>query len=64
MELDALGMAQSTLVFSVLGLTLIAFMWGRFRYDLVALAALLGSVMLGLVPAENEIGRASCRERV
>ncbi|MDR5898379.1 SLC13 family permease [Halomonas vilamensis] len=53
MELDALGMAQSTLVFSVLGLTLIAFMWGRFRYDLVALAALLGSVMLGLVPAEN-----------
>lgn len=52
MELDALGMAQSTLVFVVLGLTLVAFMWGRFRYDLVALAALLGSVMLGLVPAE------------
>jgi di/tricarboxylate transporter len=41
------------LVFIVLGLTLVAFIWGRFRYDLVALAALLGSVMLGLVPAED-----------
>jgi di/tricarboxylate transporter len=40
-------------VFIVLGLTLVAFIWGRFRYDLVALAALLGSVMLGLVPAED-----------
>jgi di/tricarboxylate transporter len=46
-------MAESTLVFIVLGLTLAAFVWGRFRYDLVALAALLGSVMLGLVPGEE-----------
>jgi len=46
-------MADSTLVFIVLGLTLAAFVWGRFRYDLVALAALLGSVMLGLVPGEE-----------
>jgi di/tricarboxylate transporter len=53
MKLDALGMTQSTLVFGVLGLTLLAFMWGRVRYDVVALAALLGSVMLGLVPAEE-----------
>ncbi|TVP45678.1 MAG: SLC13 family permease [Halomonas sp.] len=45
--------APSTLVFIVLGLTLAAFIWGRFRYDLVALAALLSSVMLGLVPAES-----------
>ncbi|WP_163559569.1 SLC13 family permease [Halomonas sp. NO4] len=44
-------MADSTLVFLVLGLTLMAFVWGRFRYDLVALLALLGSVLLGLVPA-------------
>ncbi|MCL7941005.1 SLC13 family permease [Halomonas sp. ATCH28] len=44
-------MADSTLVFIVLGLTLAAFVWGRFRYDLVALSALLGSVLLGLVPA-------------
>ncbi|WFE72084.1 SLC13 family permease [Halomonas sp. M1] len=52
MTLESLGLAPSTLVFVVLGITLAAFMWGRFRYDLVALAALLGSVMLGLVPAE------------
>lgn len=52
MTLERLGLAPSTLVFVVLGITLAAFMWGRFRYDLVALAALLGSVMLGLVPAD------------
>lgn len=46
-------MADSTLVFIVLGLTLAAFVWGRFRYDLVALSALLGSVMLGLVPGDE-----------
>ncbi|MDR9439887.1 MAG: SLC13 family permease [Halomonas sp.] len=46
-------MADSTLVFIILGLTLAAFVWGRFRYDLVALSALLGSVMLGLVPGEE-----------
>nr|WP_295709065.1 SLC13 family permease [uncultured Halomonas sp.] len=56
--MDTLGLGwlvltPSTLVFIVLGLTLVAFIWGRFRYDLVALAALLGSVMLGLVPAED-----------
>ncbi|RTR02363.1 SLC13 family permease [Halomonas nitroreducens] len=43
-------MADSTQVFLVLGATLVAFVWGRFRYDLVALAALLASVLLGLVP--------------
>ncbi|RCV91194.1 SLC13 family permease [Billgrantia montanilacus] len=46
-------MADHTLVFIVLGLTLAAFVWGRFRYDLVALTALLGSVMLGLVPGDQ-----------
>lgn len=58
LSMDTLGLGwlvltPSTLVFIVLGLTLVAFIWGRFRYDLVALAALLGSVMLGLVPAED-----------
>ncbi|RUR45010.1 SLC13 family permease [Vreelandella populi] len=52
MEMDTVGLAPSTLIFIVLGLTLLAFIWGRFRYDLVALTALLASVMLGLVPAE------------
>ena len=42
MSMESLGLAPSTLVFVVLGLTLAAFVWGRFRYDLVALAALLG----------------------
>ncbi|MGJ7458668.1 SLC13 family permease [Halomonas sp. MA07-2] len=46
-------MADSTLLFIVLGATLAAFVWGRFRYDLVALSALLGSVILGLVPGEE-----------
>jgi di/tricarboxylate transporter len=51
--MESIGLAPSTLVFIILGLTLAAFMWGRFRYDLVALAALLGSVMLGLVPSDE-----------
>lgn len=46
-------MADSTLVFLLLGVTLAAFVWGRQRYDLVALAALLGAVALGLVPADE-----------
>ncbi|WP_442487085.1 SLC13 family permease [Halomonas litopenaei] len=46
-------MDDSLLVFIVLGLTLAAFVWGRFRFDLVALASLLGSVVLGLVPADQ-----------
>lgn len=53
MAIEDIGLAPSTQVFMVLGLTLAAFMWGRFRYDLVALSALLGAVMLGLVPAED-----------
>lgn len=53
LDLGWLALTPSTLVFIVLGLTLVAFVWGRFRYDLVALSALLGSVMLGLVPAEE-----------
>ncbi|MGQ4880406.1 SLC13 family permease [Billgrantia sp. LNSP4103-1] len=46
-------MSDHTLVLIVLGLTLAAFVWGRFRYDLVALSALLVSVLLGLVPADE-----------
>ncbi|KAA0016975.1 SLC13 family permease [Salinicola corii] len=40
-------------VFLVLALTLAAFVWGRFRYDLVAMAALLACVLLGVVPADE-----------
>ncbi|GEK47367.1 permease [Bisbaumannia pacifica] len=45
-------MSDAVLIYGVLGLTLAGFVWGRFRYDLVALMALLGSVLLGLVPSE------------
>ncbi|WP_447528734.1 SLC13 family permease [Vreelandella sp. TE19] len=52
MAIESLGLAPSTLIFIILALTLAAFIWGRFRYDLVALTALLSSVMVGLVPAD------------
>ncbi|OLO03681.1 SLC13 family permease [Salinicola socius] len=40
-------------VYLILALTLAAFIWGRFRYDLVAMAALLGGVLVGVVPADE-----------
>lgn len=40
-------------VYLILVLTLAAFVWGRFRYDLVAMAALLGGVLAGVVPADE-----------
>ncbi|WP_108447136.1 SLC13 family permease [Halomonas denitrificans] len=46
-------MSDSSQVFLILGATLAAFVWGRFRYDLVALAALLATVLLGLVPTDE-----------
>lgn len=42
---------EQGLVFAVLGITLVLFAWGRWRYDLVALGALLAATLLGLVPA-------------
>ncbi|MEX2579840.1 MAG: SLC13 family permease [Verrucomicrobiales bacterium] len=41
------------LVYLLLAFTLGGFLWGRIRYDLVALLALIAAVLLGLVPAEN-----------
>jgi len=38
------------LIFSILGATMGLFLWGRLRHDAVALAALLASVVAGLVP--------------
>ncbi len=38
------------LVLAVLAATLVFFVWGRWRYDVVALAALLMMVVLGIVP--------------
>lgn len=39
--------------FAILGVTLVLFIWGRWRYDLVAIAALLAVTLTGLVPASE-----------
>lgn len=44
---------QQGLAFGLIGLTIACFVWGRFRYDLISLAALLASVLLGLTPAKK-----------
>ncbi|MDB5447357.1 MAG: di- and tricarboxylate transporter [Phenylobacterium sp.] len=41
------------LAFGLIGVTIACFIWGRFRYDLISLAALLAAVALGLVPAKK-----------
>ena len=41
------------LSFAILGGAVIAFAWGRFRYDLVALVALLIAIVTGDVPAKQ-----------
>jgi di/tricarboxylate transporter len=41
------------LAFALIGATIACFIWGRFRYDLISLAALLASVALGLVPPKK-----------
>lgn len=40
------------LILTVLAAAIGLFLWGRFRHDVVALAALIASVVLGLVPAD------------
>jgi len=44
---------EQTMIFSIIVATMALFLWGRFRYDLVAMMALLASVLLGLVPADK-----------
>ncbi|MFD2649517.1 SLC13 family permease [Devosia albogilva] len=43
---------QQILAFGVIGGMMVAFMWGRWRYDVVAVCALLAALALGLVPPE------------
>jgi di/tricarboxylate transporter len=40
------------LAFGLVGLTILAFVWGRFRYDLVAVVALLAGMVVGVVQPE------------
>ncbi|MFN2358600.1 MAG: SLC13 family permease [Desulfotignum sp.] len=44
---------DQALVFAILAATLVLFVWGRFRYDLVALTALLLVSITGLVPGDQ-----------
>lgn len=44
---------DQVLVFSILGVALALFVWDRFRYDLVALMALLAAIACGVVPAAD-----------
>jgi di/tricarboxylate transporter len=46
-------MIAQTVVFIVLGLALGLFIWGRWRYDVVALVALLVAVVAGVVPGDE-----------
>jgi di/tricarboxylate transporter len=44
---------EQAIVFAVLVVTLVLFVWGRWRYDIVALLALLSVAVGGLVPREE-----------
>jgi len=44
---------EQLIVFGVLAATLVLFVWNRWRYDLVALAALLACALTGVVPPEE-----------
>jgi hypothetical protein len=44
---------QQSLILAVLAVAMAVFIWGRWRHDLVALAALLACILLGLVPGEG-----------
>ena len=44
---------DQSVVFAILAGTLVLFVWGRWRYDLVALAALVLVFVAGLIPAEE-----------
>jgi di/tricarboxylate transporter len=46
---------QQALVFIVLIATLLLFAWGRWRYDVVALAAMVTVVVAGIVPADQAL---------
>lgn len=42
---------EQIIVLSTLGLALLLFAWGRWRYDIVALISLLIIVLTGIIPA-------------
>lgn len=44
---------QQILSFTVIALMMGAFIWGKFRYDVVALCALLLAIAVGVVPFDR-----------
>jgi di/tricarboxylate transporter len=44
---------QQALAFGLVGVTIAAFIWGRWRYDVIALSALLLGLALGVVPTDK-----------
>jgi len=44
---------QQSLAFGLMGVTIIGFIWGRWRYDVIAVLALLIGVTLNIVPAKS-----------
>ncbi len=44
---------QQGAAFGLIGLMMAAFVWGRYRYDLVAMVTLLVAVLIGIVPANK-----------
>jgi di/tricarboxylate transporter len=44
---------QHILVFAIVGTMMALFVWGRLRYDVVALLALFASVLVGIVPSDK-----------
>lgn len=44
---------EQILLFGLLGIIIVFFVWGRFRYDLVAMGGLLTAVLVGLVPSDT-----------
>ncbi|MEM1066515.1 MAG: SLC13 family permease [Pseudomonadota bacterium] len=44
---------DQTILFTLFGAVFVLLIWGRFRYDIVAFAALMLGVVLGVVPADE-----------
>ena len=44
---------DQTMAFGIIGLMMLAFIWGRFRYDVVAAGALLAALATGLVKPQD-----------
>ncbi len=45
--------SEQSLLFGIMGATMLLFIWGRLRYDVIAISALLFTTLFGIVPAET-----------